>query len=131
MGACLAVAVYFLPTRAHERYLFPAVAVLAPLAVMGATRLVAYLVLSVAFALALVYALALITPFPLPEPMREVVLAAPSVWVIGITLMGSALVWVVLFTRGEWRRALQASAAPRPGRRPAGRGWPRWPSRGR
>jgi hypothetical protein len=129
VGACLAFAVYFLPTRAHERYLFHAVAVLAPLAVMDARRLVAYVVLSAAFGLALVYALTRITPFPLPGPMREVVLAAPSVWMIGITLMGSALVWVLLFIRGEWRPAPQASAAPTPGRRRAGRVWRRWPSR--
>lgn len=104
VGACIAFAVYFLPTRAHDRYLFPAVAVLAPLAVVSGRRLVTYLVLSVAFALALVYALATITPFPLPEPMREVVLAAPSVWAIGIVLMASAVVWVVISLRREWRR---------------------------
>jgi hypothetical protein len=116
VGACLAFAVYFLPTRAHDRYLFPAVAVLAPLAVVNGRRLVAYLVLSVAFALALVYALATITPFPLPEPMREVVVTAPSVWAIGLVLMASAVVWVLLFTTGEWRRA-RVPAAPRPGPR--------------
>jgi len=104
VGACLAFAVYFLPTRAHDRYLFPAVAVLAPLAVVNGRRLVAYLVLSVAFALALVYALATITPFPLPEPIREVMVTAPSVWAIGIVLMASAVVWVSLFTRGNGGR---------------------------
>ena len=57
-----------------------------------------------AFALALVYALSTITPFPLPESMREVVLAAPSVWAIGMVLMASAVVWAIIFVRGEWRR---------------------------
>lgn len=103
VGACLAFAIYFLPTRAHDRYLFPAVAVLAPLAVVGARRLVLYLVLCAAFGLALIYALSSTTPFPLPEPLREVVLTARSVWVIGILLMASAVAWVVLFARGEWR----------------------------
>jgi hypothetical protein len=49
--------------------------------------------------------------------MREVVVTAPSVWAIGIVLMASAVVWVSLFTRGEWRPATVASAAPRPGPR--------------
>jgi len=65
VGMLTAFAFYFLPTRVHERYLFPALAAAAPLAVLSLTGLLAYLVVSSAFALSLVQALAQITPWDL------------------------------------------------------------------
>ncbi len=55
-GALAAFAFYFLPTRAHERYLFPAFALLLPLAAMRARLLVPYLVLAISFAATLFFA---------------------------------------------------------------------------
>ena len=56
-GAIATLAFYFLPTRAHERYLFPAIALLVPFAAARGRVLLPYLGLSIAFALTLVFAL--------------------------------------------------------------------------
>jgi predicted membrane-bound dolichyl-phosphate-mannose-protein mannosyltransferase len=55
-GALAAMAFYFLPTRAHERYLFPAFALLLPLAAVRARLLWPYVGLAVAFAVSLYFA---------------------------------------------------------------------------
>ena len=55
-GALAAMAFYFLPTRAHERYLFPAFALLLPIAAVRARMLVPYVILSVSFATSLYFA---------------------------------------------------------------------------
>lgn len=99
-GAFVAFAFYFLPTRSHERYLFPVLAVLAPLAVRSPRELAAYAALSLAFAASLLYTLVDITPLRLPSPIQSALLTSAAVWVIGIALMGSALAWVLL----AWRR---------------------------
>src|SRR5258706_10929932 len=54
-GALASMAFYFLPTRPHERYLFPAVALLLPLAVSPARLLWPYGWRSVAFALSIYF----------------------------------------------------------------------------
>ena len=55
-GTIAAFAFYFLPTRAHERYLFPAFVLLLPLAATRARLLWPYIVLSLGFALTLYFA---------------------------------------------------------------------------
>ena len=55
-GAIAACAFYFLPTRAHERYLFPAFVLLLPLAAARARLLWPYVSLSLLFALSLYFA---------------------------------------------------------------------------
>ncbi len=55
-GALAAFAFYFLPTRAHERYLFPAFALLLPIVAVRARLLVPYVVLAVSFAASLYFA---------------------------------------------------------------------------
>jgi predicted membrane-bound dolichyl-phosphate-mannose-protein mannosyltransferase len=55
-GALAAMAFYFLPTRAHERYLFPAFALLLPLAAVRARLLWPYVALAISFALSLYFA---------------------------------------------------------------------------
>lgn len=55
-GALAAFAFYFLPTRAHERYLFPAFALLLPLAAVRARLLVPYVLLAISFAATLFFA---------------------------------------------------------------------------
>ena len=48
-GACAVFAFYFLPTRAHERYLFPAFALLLPLVALRRHLLLPYVALALAF----------------------------------------------------------------------------------
>jgi hypothetical protein len=99
-GSLIVFAFYFLPTRAHERYLFPAMALLAPFAVISLRSLPAYLVLSAAFAASLLYALTHINAAAVPEALRDGLRAPPSVWVIGLMLIGAACVEVWLLARG-------------------------------
>lgn len=96
VGALLVLAFYFLPTRVHERYLFPAMALLAPFAPAGRGALAAYVVLSGAFAVSLLYVLHDITPFNLPEAIAEVVVTPAGVWGIGLTMIAGAIGWVCL-----------------------------------
>jgi len=96
VGALLTLAFYFLPTRVHERYLFPAVAVLAPFAPAGRAHIAAFSGLSAGFALGLLYALHETTPFDLPEPWAGWIVSDAGVWVIGAVLIGSAMWWAWL-----------------------------------
>lgn len=104
VGAFVIFAFYFLPTRVHERYLFPAMAVLAPLAAVSRPVLAAYLAMAAGFALSLLYALVDTTSFTLPQAWEEVLLSDPMVWGMGITLMGAAITLVVQLSAGAGRR---------------------------
>lgn len=96
VGAALVLAFYFLPTRVHERYLFPSLALLAPFALAGWRELVSYLALSLGFAGSLLYALHETTPFDLPEPWATWVTSDAGVWSIGLVLIGSGVAWAWL-----------------------------------
>lgn len=96
VGAALVLAFYFLPTRVHERYLFPALALLAPFALAGWRELVSYVALSLSFAASLLYALHETTPFNLPEPWATWVTSDAGVWAIGLVLIGSGVAWAWL-----------------------------------
>ncbi|MGZ8475832.1 MAG: hypothetical protein ACXWWQ_06365 [Candidatus Limnocylindria bacterium] len=101
VGAALVLAFYFLPTRVHERYLFPALAMLAPFALTGWRELAAYVALSLGFAASLLYALHETTPFTLPEPWATRVTSDAGVWTIGLVLVGSGVAWAwLLVVRG-------------------------------
>ena len=102
VGALIAFAFYFLPTRSHERYLFPAMALLAPFAAISLRSLLAYVVLSAAFALSLLHALAHAAPHALSDELRNVLQATPSVWAMGLALIGAACAHVWLLVRGRW-----------------------------
>jgi hypothetical protein len=110
VGALLTLAFYFLPTRVHERYLFPAIAVLAPFAPAGRAHMAGYVALSASFSAALLYALLDTTPFDLPESWAGWITSDPGVWVIGMVLMGSAVAWA-------WLLGVRRPRLPR--RRPA------------
>lgn len=100
VGVGLILAFYFLPTRVHERYLFPAMAVLVPFAVGSSAGFIAYLVLAAGFGASMLYALHEITPFNLPESLAAVLITPAGVWSIGLTLIGAAIAWVwLLFVR--------------------------------
>jgi hypothetical protein len=106
VGVFLVFAFYFLPTRVHERYLFPATALLAPLVYAAGSgaisgRLIGYATLSLAFAAGLIYALLDTTGFDLPPPLPDLWLSTPAIWVIGLTLMGSAVWWVATLWRAD------------------------------
>lgn len=116
VGAYLVFAFYFLPTRVHERYLFPATAVLAPLAAVSLPIMGAYVAMSAAFALSLLYALVAITPFALPQEWEEVLLSDGMVWGMAIVLMAAALTVVLQVSLGAGRRlAAPGSRLARPG----------------
>lgn len=112
VGAALVLAFYFLPTRVHERYLFPALALLAPFALAGWRELLSYLALSAGFAASLLYALHETTPFNLPEPWAAWITGDAGVWAIGLVLIGSGIAWAwLLIVR---RPRLPRRPRPRP-----------------
>ena len=112
VGAVLVLAFYFLPTRVHERYLYPAIVVLAPFAAAGRGELVAYVALSAGFAGSLLYALLDTTPFDLPGPWADWIQSDSGVWAIGVVLVASAVAWT-------WMLVVRRPRLP--GRRPGGR----------
>jgi hypothetical protein len=99
----LVLAFYFLPTRVHERYLFPVMALMAPLALAGWAHLAAYAMLSVGFAASLLYALHRTTPFTLSEPLASVLISSAGIWAIGLTLMAASAmtVWLLAIARPQ------------------------------
>jgi len=96
VGLFVAFAFYFLPTRVHERYLFPAMALAAPLAVASWRVLVGYLVLTAAFALTLLFALVATTSFTIAKPLQDLLLTQTAVVWIGLTLLAVATTLAVL-----------------------------------
>jgi hypothetical protein len=96
VGAFVVFAFYFLPTRVHERYLFPAMAVLAPLAAANWSVFVLYLLMTAAFAASMVYALVDTTPFTFWPWLEDLVtLPVARIW-ISLTLIATAATLVVL-----------------------------------
>lgn len=104
VGAFTVFAFYFLPTRVHERYLFPAMAVLAPLAALSWRALAAYLVMTAGFAGSLLYALVDITPFTLPQRWEAVLVTPATVGVLSLALIGAAVAFVALLPTAAARR---------------------------
>jgi dolichyl-phosphate-mannose-protein mannosyltransferase len=110
-GLFVVFAFYFLPTRVHERYLFPAMAVLAPMAAANWRVLVAYLLLTAGFAASMLYALVDTTPFTSWPWLDDLVtLPVARIW-ISLTLIATAatLVLLLLVPRA---RAVRATGAP-------------------
>lgn len=93
VAAVLTIAFYMLPTRVHERYLFPAMALLVPFAILGRRPLAAYVALAAGFAASLVYALVRTTPFPLPGGLADPITSPIAVWAIGGVLMAASAWW--------------------------------------
>jgi dolichyl-phosphate-mannose-protein mannosyltransferase len=112
VGLLIVFAFYFLPTRVHERYLFPALALLAPMVAASRAGLAAYVAMSAAFAASLLASLAISMPsFPAGA---DVLVSPAAVWAQGLTLAAAALIQIWL--------ALRASARPPfPGRTSIGR----------
>lgn len=100
VGTFIVFAFYFLPTRVHERYLFPAMAVLAPLAAVSGRVLIAYVALVLTFAEAILYALVATTPFSLPDAWEAVLVSRGTVISLSIAMIAAAAALVVLLATG-------------------------------
>lgn len=103
VGAFAAMAFYFLPTRAHERYLFPAFALLVPFAVTRARILVPYLVMALTFWATLYFAFTRyeMTKLVPPELVEQTLFSRNGQIAIALLMIGSAAVLVWRLARGE------------------------------
>jgi Gpi18-like mannosyltransferase len=110
VGAFVIFAFYFLPTRVHERYLFPAMAVMAPLAAANWSVLAAYLLMTAGFGASMLYALVDTTPFTF-WPWLEDLVTQPvaRIW-ISLTLIATAATLVFLLMAQE---SLAGNSEPR------------------
>ncbi len=110
VGLCVCFAFFFLPTRVHERYLFPAMAVLAPMAAANWRVLVAYLLLAAGFAASLLSVLVDTTMFSFWPWLDDLVTQPMArVW-ISLTLIATAATVVLLLLAP---RARTVASAPR------------------
>ena len=105
VGAATVMAFYFLPTRAHERYLFPALALLLPFAVTRRRLLVPYLVLAGTFFATLYFAFTRYPQNDLQAPawLDATVFARTGQIAIALLLMATAGLICWRFARGEAR----------------------------
>lgn len=111
VGLFVIFAFYFLPTRVHERYLFPAMAVLAPLAAANWRVLVAYLLLAAGFGASMLYALLETlrrggSTVSITWPWLEDLVTLPEarIW-ISLTLIATAVTLVVLLLQPRGKPA--------------------------
>jgi Gpi18-like mannosyltransferase len=96
VGVFVVFAFYFLPTRVHERYLFPAMAVLASMAAANWSVFAGYLLLTAGFAASMLYALVDTTPFTAWPWVEDLItLPVARIW-ISLTLVATAATLVVL-----------------------------------
>jgi len=101
VGLFVAFAFYFLPTRVHERYLFPAMAVLAPLATANWRVFGGYLLLTAGFTASMLFALIDETPFSL-GPVLDQFITQPTgrIW-ISLAVIATAATLVLLLLRPD------------------------------
>ena len=104
VGSLIALTLYFVPTRAHERYLYGAIALLAPLAVAEPRLRAPFYALSATFFVTLAYVV-LNSPYPIlwPARMEDLPGWAISVLCAVTTLSGAWVAWrlVALLRRGQ------------------------------
>src|SRR5207253_1601559 len=103
VGAAAAMAFYFLPTRAHERYLFPAIALLVPFAVTRRRMLVPYLVLAGAFFVSLYFAFTRYPQNDLAAPgwLEATFFGRPGQVLLALLMTGTAGAVCWRLARGE------------------------------
>src|SRR5438105_4583727 len=102
-GALAACAFYFLPTRAHERYLFPAFALLLPLAAVRARLLIPYVALAISFAVSLYFAF---TRYPQndlrsPQLLEDTLFTRNGQILIALVMLGLAAYVAWRLWRGD------------------------------
>jgi hypothetical protein len=119
VSVLVGLVIYFLPTRVHERYLFGAIAFLAPLAVLEPRVRPPFVALSLAFFATLVYVLVTSPYRILPTPkVAEFPGWAVSAMCLGVSAAGAWTAWRV----GSLFRGRELAAAGPPvggGRGPA------------
>lgn len=105
VGAATVMAFYFLPTRAHERYLFPALALLLPFAVTRRRMLAPYLVLALGFFVTLYFAFTRYPQNDLQAPawLDASVFARNGQIALALLLMGTAALSCWRLARGDAR----------------------------
>jgi 4-amino-4-deoxy-L-arabinose transferase-like glycosyltransferase len=109
VGLFVAFAFYFLPTRVHERYLFPAMAVLAPLATANWRVFGGYLLLTAGFTASMLFALIDETPFSLgPDLDQFITQPTGRIW-ISLAMIATAATLVLLLLRPD---AIRTPARP-------------------
>ena len=125
-GAIAACAFYFLPTRAHERYLFPAFVLLLPLAAVRARLLWPYVALSFTFALSLYFAFTRYAQNDLKSPdwLETTLFSRGGQNLIAVVMLATAGLIVWRLVRGEAR--LQGSFAQTAKARPSAEPRPAW-----
>lgn len=116
-GALAAIAFYFLPTRAHERYLFPLFALALPFAATRARVVIPYAVLSICFAITIVYALSrMVTELRIPAFVETTLFTRRGEIAIALLMISAAVYLAFLFVSGEARLdRSRAWLASRPG----------------
>ena len=103
VSGAVVLAFYFLPTRVHERYFFPAIVLFVPLAGARPRLRLPYVVMSLAFAVTLLYSL-WNGPYGhrlLPGGLDEIVFARTGVYATGLALAASSAWLLWLLARGE------------------------------
>ena len=107
-GALTSLAFYFLPTRAHERYLFPAVALLVPFAAARWRVLPGWIVLSGLYAVTLIFALVrtIYTDVTVPRSVDSGLFGRTGQITIAAAMCLAAVTCVVLVSTVD--RSLQA-----------------------
>ncbi|HEY8732645.1 MAG TPA: glycosyltransferase 87 family protein [Candidatus Limnocylindria bacterium] len=105
VGAATVMAFYFLPTRAHERYLFPAFALLLPFAVTRRRILAPYLVLAGGFFVTLYFAFTRYPQNDLAAPpwLDATLFGRTGQIAIALLLIGTAALICWRLARGEAR----------------------------
>ena len=106
-----ALAVYLLPTRVHERHLFGAIVLLAPLAALLPRLRWPFAALSGLFSLTMLDVLALATPPAIPVPATIAHLGRPEILIV-VALVVAAAGWsLIVLGRAAWSRPRTGSAA--------------------
>lgn len=103
-GGAAALALYFLPTRVHERYLLPALVILLPLAASRPRLLAPYLVLQLGFLISLALAFAQQELVGVPgeiELVRQVLLTRPLQIGVAALMLAAAGLIIVRLRRGD------------------------------
>lgn len=103
VGSAAAMAFYFLPTRAHERYLFPALALLLPFAVLRQRITVPYTVLAGGFFVTLYFAFSRYSQNDLVAPpwLEATAFSRLGQNAIAVVMLGAAALLCWRLARGE------------------------------
>lgn len=121
VSGAVVLAFYFLPTRVHERYLFPAIVLFAPFAALRPRVRMPYVVLSACFTLGLGYTLwqGSQSHVPLPRLFEDTVYSIYGIGLVAIVLMASSWLLCWRLFHGEARLGLPSADPRSPRRDPA------------